>query len=146
MKLMKYSQIQQYTKLKKDGVQSFHLLKNLLKGIIIIFIIRLRNIEFSISSVEHNLFDSYPEVAQRQEVFWEAKRKHFREAMEVHNQIPQRQRRKSNRESIGSENEERNVGRGRKILRDSSMSDNDSVMESVKHKKTIRSRKVSETT
>lgn len=90
--------------------------------------------------------ESYPEIAQRQEIFWEAKRKHFREAMEVHNQIPQRQRRKSNRESVGSENEERNVGRGRKVLRDSSMSDNDSVMEPVKHKKTIRSRKVSETT
>lgn len=79
-------------------------------------------------------------------MFWEAKRKHLREAMEVHNQIPQRQRRKSNRESIGSENEERNVGRGRKTLRDSSMSDNDSVMEPVKHKKAIRSRKASETT
>ncbi|KAK1130022.1 hypothetical protein K0M31_019707 [Melipona bicolor] len=90
--------------------------------------------------------ESYPEIAQRQEILWEAKRKHFREAMEVHNQIPQRQRRKSNRESVGSENEERNVGRGRKVLRDSSMSDNDSVMEPVKHKKTIRSRKVSETT
>ncbi|XP_043598395.1 DNA-directed RNA polymerase III subunit RPC5 isoform X2 [Bombus pyrosoma] len=90
--------------------------------------------------------ERYPEIAQRQEMFWEAKRKHLREAMEVHNQIPQRQRRKSNRESVGSENEERNVGRGRKTLRDSSMSDNDSVMEPVKHKKTIRSRKASETT
>ncbi|XP_029043499.1 DNA-directed RNA polymerase III subunit RPC5 [Osmia bicornis bicornis] len=90
--------------------------------------------------------ERYPEIAQRQEMFWEAKRKYLREAMEVQNQIPQRQRRKSNRESIGSENEERNVGRGRKTLRDSSVSDNDSATEPVKHKKTIRSRKVSETT
>ncbi|KOX67791.1 DNA-directed RNA polymerase III subunit RPC5 [Melipona quadrifasciata] len=89
---------------------------------------------------------STKEFTERQEIFWEAKRKHFREAMEIHNQIPQRLRRKSNRESVGSENEERNVGRGRKVLRDSSMSDNDSVMEPVKHKKTIRSRKISETT
>ncbi|XP_397129.4 DNA-directed RNA polymerase III subunit RPC5 [Apis mellifera] len=90
--------------------------------------------------------ERYPEITQRQEMFWEAKRKHIREAMEVQNQIPQRQRRKSNRESIGSENEERNVGRGRKTLRDSSISDNDSATEPVKHKKTIRSRKISETT
>ncbi|XP_043265801.1 DNA-directed RNA polymerase III subunit RPC5 [Colletes gigas] len=90
--------------------------------------------------------ERYPEIAQRQEMFWEAKRKFLREAMEVQSQIPQRQRRKSNRESIGSENEEKNVGRGRKTLRDSSMSDNDSATEPVKHKKTIRSRKVSETT
>nr|XP_003702985.2 PREDICTED: DNA-directed RNA polymerase III subunit RPC5 [Megachile rotundata] len=90
--------------------------------------------------------ERYPEIAQRQEMFWEAKRKYLREAMEVQSQIPQRQRRKSNRESVGSENEERNVGRGRKTLRDSSMSDNDSATEPVKHKKTIRSRKVSETT
>ncbi|OAD60047.1 DNA-directed RNA polymerase III subunit RPC5 [Eufriesea mexicana] len=90
--------------------------------------------------------EKYPEITQRQEMFWEAKRKHLREAMEVQNQIPQRQRRKSNRESVGSENEERNIGRGRKTLRDSSMSDNDSVSEPVKHKKIIRSRKVSETT
>lgn len=90
--------------------------------------------------------ERYPEIAQRQEIFWEAKRKHLREAMEVQNQIPQRQRRKSNRESVGSENEEKNVGRGRKTLRDSSLSDNDSGTEAVKHKKTVRSRKVSETT
>ncbi|XP_076632157.1 RNA polymerase III subunit E isoform X2 [Colletes latitarsis] len=90
--------------------------------------------------------ERYPEIAQRQEMFWEAKRKFLREAMEVQNQISQRQRRKSNRESVGSENEEKNVGRGRKTLRDSSMSDNDSATEPVKHKKTIRSRKVSETT
>lgn len=92
------------------------------------------------------IFLRYPEIAQRQEIFWEAKRKHLREAMEVQNQIPQRQRRKSNRESVGSENEEKNVGRGRKTLRDSSLSDNDSGTEAVKHKKTVRSRKVSETT
>ena len=90
--------------------------------------------------------DRYPEIAQRQEMFWEAKRKHLRDAMEVQNHIPQRQRRKSNRESVGSENEEKNVGRGRKTLRDSSMSDNDSATEPVKHKKTVRARKVSETT
>ncbi|XP_076650808.1 RNA polymerase III subunit E [Halictus rubicundus] len=93
-----------------------------------------------------DFIDRYPEIAQRQEMLWEAKRKHLREAMEVQNQIPQRQRRKSNRESVGSENEEKNVGRGRKTLRDSSMSDNDSAAEPVKHKKVIRSRKVSETT
>ncbi|XP_033336227.1 RNA polymerase III subunit E [Megalopta genalis] len=90
--------------------------------------------------------ERYPEIAQRQEMFWEAKRKHLREAMEVQSQIPQRQRRKSNRESVGSENEEKNIGRGRKTLRDSSMSDNDSATEPVKHKKIIRARKVSENT
>ncbi|XP_076172472.1 RNA polymerase III subunit E [Ptiloglossa arizonensis] len=90
--------------------------------------------------------ERYPEIAQRQEMLWEAKRKFLREAMEVQNLIPQRQRRKSNRESAGSENEEKNVSRGRKALRDSSMSDNDSATEPVKHKKTIRPRKVSETT
>ncbi|CAK9834119.1 DNA-directed RNA polymerase III subunit RPC5 [Anthophora retusa] len=90
--------------------------------------------------------ERYPEIVQRQEMFWEAKRKHLREAMEVQSPIPQRQRRKSNRESVGSENEERNAGRGRKTLRDSSMSDNDNATEPVKHKKTIRSHKVLETT
>ncbi|KAL2740836.1 DNA-directed RNA polymerase III subunit RPC5 [Vespula squamosa] len=88
--------------------------------------------------------EKYPEIAQRQEMFWEAKRKYLRETLEPQNQVPQRQRRRSNRESIGSENEERNVGRGKK-LRDSSISD-DSASETVKHKKTSRSRKVSETT
>lgn len=79
-------------------------------------------------------------------MLWEAKRKHLREVMESHNPPPQRQRRKSNRESIGSENEERNVGRGRKTLRDSSISDNDSAAENAKQKKSNRSRKSSETT
>lgn len=89
-------------------------------------------------------YHRYSEIAQRQEMFWDAKRKHARETMEAYNQPPQRQRRKSNRESLGSENEERNVGRGRKSLRDSSLSDNDG--EPTKHKKSSRSRKVSETT
>ncbi|XP_046434303.1 DNA-directed RNA polymerase III subunit RPC5 [Neodiprion fabricii] len=93
-----------------------------------------------------DFLDRHPEIAQRQEMLWEAKRKHLREAMEPHNQPPQRQRRKSNRESIGSENEERNVGRGRKTLRDSSVSDNDSSAENAKQKKTNRPRKSSETT
>ncbi|XP_048508033.1 DNA-directed RNA polymerase III subunit RPC5 isoform X2 [Athalia rosae] len=90
--------------------------------------------------------DRYPEISQRQDMLWEAKRKHLREAMETHNQPPQRQRRKSNRESIGSENEERNIGRGKKTLRDSSISDNDCTAENVKQKKPTRSRKSSETT
>lgn len=87
----------------------------------------------------------YPEIAQRQEMFWEAKRKHLREVMEAQNQTPQRQRRKSNRESVGSENEERNVGRGKKAVRDSSVSD-DNATETVKGKKANRSRKTSEST
>ena len=65
--------------------------------------------------------------------------------MEAQNQPPQRQRRKSNRESLGSENEERNIGRGRKSVKESSVSDNDAITESTKHKKS-RSRKISETT
>ncbi|KAL6423967.1 hypothetical protein ACFW04_009717 [Cataglyphis niger] len=88
--------------------------------------------------------DRYREITDRYKMFWDAKRKQLRETMEAYNQPPQRQRRKSNRESLGSENEERNVGRGRKSLRDSSLSDNDG--EPVKHKKSGRSRKVSETT
>lgn len=51
-----------------------------------------------------NFNDRYPEIAQRQEMTWEAKRKHLREAMENHG--PQRHRRKSNRESFSSENED----------------------------------------
>lgn len=91
--------------------------------------------------------ERYPEIAQRQEMFWEAKRKFLREATEGQNQPLQRQRRKSNRESIGSENEERNVGRGRKSLRDSSMSDDSSgQIEPVKQKKANRARKASDTT
>jgi len=66
--------------------------------------------------------------------------------MEAQNQPPQRQRRKSNRESLGSENEERNIGRGRKSVKESSLSDNDgTITEPTKHKKS-RSRKISETT
>lgn len=92
------------------------------------------------------LIRRYSEIVQRQEVFWDAKRKHLREMMEAQNQPPQRQRRKSNRESLGAENEERNIGRGRKSVKESSLSDNDgAVTESVKHKKS-RSRKISETT
>ncbi|XP_034942315.1 DNA-directed RNA polymerase III subunit RPC5 [Chelonus insularis] len=87
----------------------------------------------------------HPEIAQRQEMFWEAKRKHLKDVIETQNHPPQRQRRKSNRESIGSENEERNVGRGRKTLRDSSVSD-ESTGEPIKIKKSNRSRKVSENT
>ncbi|XP_063995031.1 DNA-directed RNA polymerase III subunit RPC5 [Diachasmimorpha longicaudata] len=87
----------------------------------------------------------YPEIAQRQELFWDAKRKHLKDVMEAPTQPPQRQRRKSNRESIGSENEERNVGRGRNRQRDSSMSD-DGAGEPVKSKKGNRGRKASETT
>lgn len=87
----------------------------------------------------------YPEISQRQELFWEAKRKHLKDVMEAPSQPPQRQRKKSNRESVGSENEERNVGRGRNRQRDSSMSD-DGAGEAVKSKKGNRGRKVSETT
>ncbi|KYN08719.1 DNA-directed RNA polymerase III subunit RPC5, partial [Cyphomyrmex costatus] len=88
----------------------------------------------------------HSEIVQRQQIFWDAKRKHLRETMEAQNQPLQRQRRKSNRESLGSENEERNVGRGRKSVKESSASDNDgAITESAKHKKS-RSRKISETT
>ena len=76
-------------------------------------------------------------------MLWEAKRKHLREVMDTQNHPPQRQRRKSNRESVGSENEERNVGRGRKITMDSM---DDGATDTVKNKKANRSRKVSETT
>lgn len=69
----------------------------------------------------------YPELAERQRIFWEAKRRFLRES-----HAPQRQRRKSSRESLGSENEERNIGRGRKSHRDSSLSDNDGATEPVK--------------
>lgn len=86
----------------------------------------------------------HSEIVQRQELYWDVKRKHLRETLETQNQAPQRQRRKSHRESIGSENEERNVGRGRKSLRDSSLSD-DSTTEPTKHKKSTRSKKASET-
>lgn len=92
------------------------------------------------------LIHRYSEIVQRQEVFWDAKRKHLREMMEAQNQPPQRQRRKSNRESLGAENEERNIGRGRKSVKELSLSDNDSaVTEPAKYKKS-RSRKISETT
>lgn len=87
----------------------------------------------------------HPEIAQRQEMLWEAKRKQLKEVMGAQNHPPPRQRRKSNRESVGAENEERNVGRGRKSLRDSSTSD-DGTSEAVKVKKSNRSRKVSEAT
>lgn len=64
--------------------------------------------------------------------------------MDAHNQAPQRQRRKSQRDFSGSENEEKNVGRGKKSFRDSSVSDNDSATENVKQKKANRGRKASE--
>ncbi|KAI4472636.1 hypothetical protein M0802_005662 [Mischocyttarus mexicanus] len=88
-----------------------------------------------------DFYEKYPEIAQRQTMLWESKRKHFRESFMSQNQVPQRQRRRSNRESIGSENEERNVGRGKKS-KDSSVSEDGS--ETVKHKKVNRSKKVSE--
>jgi len=92
------------------------------------------------------LIRRYSEIVQRQEAFWDVKRKHLREIMETQNQPPQRQRRKSNRESLGSENEERNISRGRKSVKESSLSDNDgAITEPTKHKKN-RSRKISETT
>ncbi|XP_024876665.1 DNA-directed RNA polymerase III subunit RPC5 [Temnothorax curvispinosus] len=88
----------------------------------------------------------YSEIDQRQKILWDAKRKHLRETMEAQTQPLQRQRRKSNRESLGSENEERNIGRGRKSVKESSLSDNDgTISEPVKYKKS-RSRKISETT
>ncbi|XP_071649711.1 DNA-directed RNA polymerase III subunit RPC5 [Temnothorax longispinosus] len=88
----------------------------------------------------------YSEIDQRQKILWDAKRKHLRETMEAQTQPLQRQRRKSNRESLGSENEERNIGRGRKSIKESSLSDNDgAISEPVKYKKS-RSRKISETT
>ncbi|XP_012534472.2 LOW QUALITY PROTEIN: DNA-directed RNA polymerase III subunit RPC5 [Monomorium pharaonis] len=87
--------------------------------------------------------ESYRDIVDRQKILWKAKREHLLEAMEAQNQPPQRQRRKSNRESLGSENEERNIGRGRKSIKESS--DNGVITESVKHKKS-RSRKISETT
>ncbi|XP_014467862.1 PREDICTED: DNA-directed RNA polymerase III subunit RPC5 [Dinoponera quadriceps] len=82
----------------------------------------------------------FPEQTERQRIFWDARRKYLTES-----HAPPRQRRKSSRESLGSENEERNVGRGRKSHRDSSLSDNDGTVEPVKPKKTS-SRKNSETT
>ncbi|XP_033214367.1 DNA-directed RNA polymerase III subunit RPC5 [Belonocnema kinseyi] len=86
----------------------------------------------------------FPDIAERQKLLWEAKRKHLQETMQVH--APQRQRRKSNRDSVCSENEEKPTGRGKKSLRDSSISDNDSASETIKIKKANRPRKVSETT
>ncbi|EFN82038.1 DNA-directed RNA polymerase III subunit RPC5 [Harpegnathos saltator] len=95
-----------------------------------------------ILSPDWEFCDRYPELVERQQMFWEATRKYLRES-----HVQPRQRRKSNRESLGSENEERNVGRGRKSHRDSSLSDNDGATEPVtKPKKTNRSRKNSETT
>ncbi|XP_011695405.1 PREDICTED: DNA-directed RNA polymerase III subunit RPC5-like [Wasmannia auropunctata] len=93
---------------------------------------------------------SVDDIVTRQEAFWEVKRKHLRETLEAaQNQPPQRQRRKSNRESsLGSENEEKNIGRGRKSVKESPLSDNDAgaiTTEPAKHKKS-RSRKISETT
>ncbi|XP_008545381.1 DNA-directed RNA polymerase III subunit RPC5 [Microplitis demolitor] len=87
----------------------------------------------------------FSDIAHRQAMHWEAKRKHLKDLIEAQSIPPQRQRRKSNRESIGSENEERNVGRGKKTMRDSSMSD-DGLTEPVKSKKSNKSRKASETT
>ncbi|XP_018402128.1 PREDICTED: DNA-directed RNA polymerase III subunit RPC5-like [Cyphomyrmex costatus] len=93
-----------------------------------------------------DFYKRHSEIVQRQQIFWDAKRKHLRETMEAQNQPLQRQRRKSNRESLGSENEERNVSRGLKLVKESSASDNDgAITESAKHKKS-RSRKISETT
>ena len=81
-------------------------------------------------------------------MFWEAKRKQLRELMELHHQAPQRQRRKSSRDSMCSENEDRNLNRlhnHRKSPRDSSVSDDSSATEGAKHpKKQNRSRKSSE--
>lgn len=82
-------------------------------------------------------------------MFWDAKRKHLREAMDSgqssHGHPPQRQRRKSSRESLGSENEERNNG-GRaprnRSLRDSTS--DDSATEGAKQKRHSRPRKSSE--
>lgn len=72
-----------------------------------------------------NFIYRYHDVAQRQELYWENKRKFLHNAMESHNQVPtQRQRRKSNREVSSSENEEKSTSRSRKSLRDSSVSDN----------------------
>lgn len=95
---------------------------------------------------DSNFCNSYRDIVDRQKILWQAKREHLLETMEAQNQPPQRQRRKSNRESQSSENEERNVGRGRKSVKESSLSDNDgAIIEPAKHKKS-RSRKISETT
>lgn len=87
----------------------------------------------------------YSDIVHRQALYWEAKRKYLKESLGAQNHPPQRNRRRSHRESIGSENEERNVGRGKKTVRDSSISD-DGATEPVKTKKNVKSRKVSETT
>lgn len=90
------------------------------------------------------MFFRFPEIAQRQEIFWEAKKKYLLEAMEV--QTTHRQRRRSNRESVGSESEDKPTGRGRKSLRDSSISDDSTTETGTKHKKTNKSKKSSEAT
>ncbi|KAJ8667381.1 hypothetical protein QAD02_009043 [Eretmocerus hayati] len=89
--------------------------------------------------------ERYPEISQRQDMMWEAKRKQLRETMENQNHLtPPRQRRKSNRDSFSekvssSENEERSNHRGsKKSLRESSVSDNDSATEGVKQKRVNR--------
>lgn len=81
----------------------------------------------------------YPDIAQRQELFWETKRQYLRGKYGAQNLPPKRQRRRSNRESIGSENEERNIAKGKKLLRDSSASDDG--VETIKSKKN-RSKKI----
>ncbi|KAF7994188.1 hypothetical protein HCN44_011457 [Aphidius gifuensis] len=65
----------------------------------------------------------YPDIAQRQELFWEAKRQYLRGKYGAQNLPPKRSRRRSNRESIGSENEEKNIAKSKKLIRDSSASD-----------------------
>lgn len=74
----------------------------------------------------------YPDIAQRQELFWEAKRQYLRGKYGAQNLPPKRSRRRSNRESIGSENEEKNIAKSKKLLRDSSASDDG--VDSVKNK------------
>ncbi|CAG5100792.1 Similar to Polr3e: DNA-directed RNA polymerase III subunit RPC5 (Mus musculus) [Cotesia congregata] len=89
----------------------------------------------------------HSDIAHRQALHWETKRKQWKELLDALNHQPQRQRQRSIRESIGSENEERNVGRGKKTVRDSSISDDGAAaVEPVKTKKNVKSRKVSETT
>ncbi|XP_025994121.1 DNA-directed RNA polymerase III subunit RPC5 [Solenopsis invicta] len=94
---------------------------------------------------DSNFCNSHRDIVERQKILWKAKREHLLETMEAQNQSLQRQRRKSNRESLSSENEEKNVGRGRKSIKESSPLDNNgTIIEQAKQN--YRSRKISETT
>lgn len=86
---------------------------------------------------DNNFIEKYPDVVQRQQLFWEAKQKQFNEFLKDNNKTPNRQRRKS--KSVSDNNEIKQNGIKRDCVE---ISDTNIINEKNKNKSPVSVKKL----